>query len=174
MKKTIVLLAVLVVAAASATAIDLSVGANAYYASAIQPSDVRDARPGGLAASDFAFGGEARLFIGSLTGSAVAVFMPGSDFQSPQFRVMTDAGLSIQVAILRAGLGIGPDFGVSLGGSTSAARLGGNLRATADLVLGDFSVGLSWFSLISFDRASIADAFRNPYGFLGVTLLKSL
>lgn len=174
MKRYLVVLLILLSVASAASAFDFYLGANAHYASAIQPAEVRDARPAGLAPSDFAFGGEARLYLNALTGSASAIFVPGSSFQAPRFRVMTDVGLSLQLAILRAGIGIGPDFGIAFGETTETARLGGNMRLTGDIVLGDLSLGVSWYSLISFNRQSIADAFRNPYGFLGVSLLKRL
>jgi hypothetical protein len=80
----------------------------------------------------------------------------------------------MQIAIVRASIGLGPDFGLAFGEGVQKARLGGNLGLTGDVVLGDLSVGLSWFSLISFTRESIADVFRNPYGFLGVTALFKL
>lgn len=174
MKRLLAVLFITLSIAGVASAFDFYLGANAHFASAIQPAEVREARPSGLAPSDFAFGGETRLYLNAITGSASAIFLPGSSFQAPRFRVMTDVGLSLQLAILRAGIGIGPDFGIAFGESTETARLGGNLRLTGDIVLGDLSLGLSWYSLISFNRESIAEAFRNPYGFLGISLLKRL
>lgn len=174
MKRITLFVALIVVAAAALPAADLLLGPNVYYASAIEPADIREARPDRIVASDFALGAETRLYLRAIQGSAVAVFTPGSSFRAPRLRVMTDIGLSLKLAFLRAGIGMGPDFGIAFGETTEAGRLGGNIRLTGDIELGDLSIGLSWYSLISFDRASIAEAFRNPYGFLGLTVLKKL
>jgi hypothetical protein len=153
----------------------LYVGGNAYYAGVIRPQDVQQADPAGITLADFAFGGEARLLLGSIWGSAVGVYLPGNQVLPHRLHILLDAGLAIDLLFLRFGVGLGPDFGLALGNEGSRPyRAGANLRLTGDLMLGDLSVGLSWVSRIEFTRESIANAFRNPYGFLGVTLLTKL
>lgn len=174
MKRILLLAILLLVAVGMASALDFWVGANLHYASVIEPEEVKSIRPAGLAPSDFAFGGEARLYMDALTGSATAVFLPGSSFAQPRVGVLTDIGLTLEIPLIRAGLGVGPNFTVAFGDTTQALRAGANLRATADVVLGDFSLGLSWFSRVQLTGQSLAEAFRNPNGFLGLTIMQKL
>jgi len=174
MKKLLLVLLLAMTITGMASALDFWIGGNVHYASIIQPQDVRDARPDGLAASDFALGAESRLYLNALTGSAVATFLPGSTFEAPRVALLTDVGLTFEVPLIRAGLGVGPNFFVAFGEETQATRAGANLRATADVVLGDLSLGLSWFSNIEFTGQSVGEAFRNPSGYLGITILQKL
>ncbi len=73
---------------------------------------------------------------------------------------------------MHAGVGIGPNFGFEFcNGATQVFRTGANLRLTGDIVIGPVLLGLNWVSEIQFTRASITDAFMNPYGKLGISLL---
>jgi hypothetical protein len=174
MKKLLLVLVLAVAVTGVASALDFWIGGNVHYASVIQPDDVKETRPDELVASDFALGAESRIYLNAVTGSAVATFLPGSTFRAPRLALLTDVGLTLQVPLLRAGLGVGPNFLVAFGDETQAARAGANLRATADVVLGDLSLGLSWFTNVEFTGQSIGEAFSNPSGYLGITILQKL
>jgi hypothetical protein len=76
---------------------------------------------------------------------------------------------------VHAGIGIGPNFGLEFGNNAAEFfRTGANARVTADIILGPVLVGVNWISEVQFTRASIADAFVNPYGKLGLSLLFAL
>ena len=155
-----------------AFSLDLYLGPTAYYASVIQPQSVKNLSGSGLSLSDFAVGGDARLIAGPLWGGVVGLFQPGTSSLPNQLQFMLDAGVGLKLLFLRAALGIGPDFGVAFGnGSTQAFRAGANLRLTGDILLGKVSLGLSWISRVEFTQQSLADAFTNPYGMLGVAVL---
>ncbi|MFP4375554.1 MAG: hypothetical protein ACLFP4_00800 [Spirochaetales bacterium] len=174
MKKLLVVLVLVVAVTGMASAMDFWIGGNAHFASVIQPDDVKNVRPEGLAPSDFAFGAEGRLYLNALTGSAVATFLPGSSFRAPRVALLTDVGLTLELPLIRAGIGVGPNFLVAFGDDTQAARAGANLRATADVVLGELSLGLSWFTNVELTGQSIGEAFSDPSGFLGITILQKL
>ncbi len=163
MKKTLILVLILISVTMSTSALSLWIGPNAYYASAITPDSVSESSVSKVTIEDLAFGGEARLYLGALTGSISAEYLG-----SKKILILTDAGLNLELLLFRLGLGLGPNYGISLDGGKS--KLGGNLRATAEVKLGGIAAGLSWVSMVEFDKSSIADAFKNPYGFLGVTL----
>ncbi len=163
MKKTIIVLLILLSVAISAPALSLWVGPNAYYAKAIVPDSVTKSNISDIKIDDLAFGAEARLYLGPIEGSVSAEYLG-----SKKILILTDAGLSLDILLFRLGLGLGPNFGITLDGGKAA--MGGNLRATAEIKLGSIAAGLSWISLVEFNQSSIADAFNNPYGFLGATL----
>lgn len=147
-------------------------GMDIYYASLVRPADVVALDTAGLNLADFAFGGEARLIVDPFWGSALGLYAPGDANLPHHVDILLDAGLGLTLGIVHAGVGIGPNFGLEFGNSaTQLFRAGANLRVTGDVVLGPFLVGLNWISEIQFTRASIADAFMNPYGKLGVSVL---
>ncbi|MCX7027605.1 MAG: hypothetical protein NT061_09015 [Spirochaetes bacterium] len=149
-------------------------GMDVYYASLVRPVDVVALDTAGLNMADFAFGGEARSIIDPFWGSAIGLYTPGDVNLPHHIDILLDAGLGLSLSIAHAGVGIGPDFGLEFGnGATQFFRTGANLRLTGDVVIGPFLLGLNWVSEIAFTRASIADAFMNPYGKLGVSLLYS-
>ena len=163
MKKITIMILILAGIAVSASALSVWVGPNAYYGKAITPDSVTASSVPNVKLEDLAFGAEGRLYLGPLAGSVSAEYLG-----SKKIIILTDAGLNLNLLIFRFGLGIGPNFGIDLNGGKGA--LGGNLRATAELKLGRIAAGLSWFSMVEFNKASIAEAFKNPYGFLGATL----
>ena len=156
----------------SAFALDIYGGAHVYYASLIRPADVVTMDTAGLNIADFTLGGEVRLIAGSFWAGGLGTYTPGDINLPHRIDVLLDGGLGLSLGIVRAGIGIGPNFGLELGENTTRLfRTGANIRLTGDVVLGPFLVGLNWISKVDFTRASIADAFRNPYGQLGVSLL---
>ncbi len=163
MKKITIMILILAGIAVSASALSVWVGPNAYYGEAITPDSLTTSNLSNVGFDDLAFGAEGRLYMGPLAGSISAEYL-GSN----KIVILTDAGLNLNLLIFRFGLGIGPNFGVDLDGGEGA--LGGNIRATAELKLGGFAAGLSWYSMVEFNKSSIADAFNDPYGFIGATV----
>ncbi len=162
MKKLTMGLFILISITVSASALSLWIGPNVYYGKAITP-DNAESDISNVTFGDLAFGAEGRLYMGPLAGSVSAEYLGGNDFL-----ILTDAGININFLFLRLGLGMGPNFGSSLDGGTTS--LGGNIRATAELKLGGIAFGLSWHSMVEFNKDSITDAFKDPYGFLGATM----
>ncbi len=163
MKKLTILVLIFAGIAVSASAMSFWVGPNAYYGRAITPDSVTGANVSSITLKDLAFGAEGRLYLGPLAGSISAEYLG-----SKKILLLADAGLNLKLLFFRFGLGIGPNYKIKLGGGNAA--LGGNLRATAEIQLGGLAAGLSWFSMVEFNKASIAEAFNNPYGFLGATV----
>jgi len=175
MKRILIAALLCVMLPLGAFAAGLYGGMDIYYASLIRPADIIAMDTAGFNMADLAFGGEARLIVDPFWGSAIALYRPGDINLPHHFDILLDAGLGLSLGIVHAGIGIGPNFGLEIGnGATQLFRAGANLRLTGDVVLGPFLLGLNWVSEIEFTRASIAEAFRNPYGQLGVSLLYGL
>ena len=173
-KKLLIIVSLLTVPMA-AFALDLYVGPTAYYATAVQPQSVASISPSSLSLSDFAIGADARLYAGPLWIGGVGLLQPGTTALPTQMQLITDVGLGLKLLFLRAAVGVGPDFGLAFGGnSTQVANAGANIRVTGDVVLGKFSLGLSWISRVQLTAQSLSQALSNPYGSLGVALLFKL
>ncbi len=160
-KKILYLMIVLLSISITVSAADFWLGPNAFYAAPINPQDVTASSVSGIGIEDLAFGAEGRLYMKSLSLSVNAEYLGNKNIY-----LLSDVGLNIDLFLFRFGLGLGPNLGINLNGGKPS--LGGNLKALAEVKLGGFSVGLTWFSMIEFNKSSIADAFKNPYGFLGV------
>lgn len=172
MKKTAIALLLCLILPLGAFALDLYGGVNIYYVSMVRPDDVVAMDTAGLNAADFALGGEMRLIAGPFWAGSVATFAPGDANLPHRVDFIFDGGLGFALGIVHAGIGIGPNFGLEIGDNSSTMfKTRANLRLTGDIVLGPFLAGVNWISKVDFSRASIADAFRNPYGQLGVSLL---
>lgn len=175
MKKSLIVLLLCAIVPFGAFALDFYVGGNAYYSSLLRPADVEALDKDGLTIADFSFAGEARLTSGLFWASAVGMYTPGDANLPHRLALVLDGGIGLQIAIFRAGIGIGPNVGVAFGdGTFDWTQTGANLRATADVVLGPVLVGLNWINQVEFTRGSIEDAFANPYGQLGLTVLFKL
>ena len=175
MKRMVVALLLCMILPFGAFALGFYVGPNIYYASLIRPADVVAMDTAGLNLADFALGGEARLIAGPFWGSAMGLYAPGDVNLPHHIDILLDAGLGLELGPVHAGVGIGPNFGLEFGNNAAQLfRTGANLRVTGDVVLGPVLLGLNWISEVQFTRASIADAFVNPYGKLGVSVLFGL
>ena len=172
MKRFIPVLLMALAIPLSGFALDLYVGGNVYYASFIQPADIRAIDLADLNMADVAMAAEARLIWGPIWGSAIASLTPADVNMPLRVDLLLDSGIGVQLGMFRLGAGMGPTYGVEIGSNAiNYFKLGANMRLTGDLMLGPVSLGLSWLSKIEFTRASIIEAMRNPYGQLGVALL---
>lgn len=105
-----------------------------------------------LTAENFTFGADARFNFALLEVNALALFTPGEDTE-PEIDLYANAGLSVSLLnLLRVGASIGPNFtfyvgedGIYGGPESEDAILEAalNLRLTADVELGDLSIGAS-------------------------------
>lgn len=175
MKRIVFVLLLCLLLPLSAFAFDIYAGVDAFYTSIIRPADVVAIDTAGLNLADFAFGGETRLIVGMFWGSVMGTYAPGDVNLPHHIDVLLDAGLGLALGPVHAGVGVGPNFGFAFGNNSAEFfRTGANLRLTGDIVLGPVLLGLNWVSEVQFTYASIADAFMNPYGKLGVSLLYKL
>lgn len=175
MKRMVVLFVVLTVVAGGAFGIEFWFGPNAYYSELLEPADVRNADTSELKISDFSYGAELRTYIGLFTASAVGVYLPGGALEVDRMLVMTDFGVNVKLLFLRAGISIGPDFGIAFEEAGAVGgRSGGNLRLTGDIVLGNLSLGLAWVNRIALTAEGVAGATRETEGYLGITVLGRL
>jgi hypothetical protein len=105
-----------------------------------------------LRPEDFTFGADARFNFALIEVNTLALFTPG-ETTDPQIDLYANAGLSVSLLnLLRVGASIGPNFtfyvgddGITGGPDSGDAILEAalNLRLTADVELGDLSIGAS-------------------------------
>ena len=136
--------------------------------------DVTTIQTTGVGLTDFTFGAEARLKFGLFQGGASLLYYPGVSYNS--IKALTDIGLSLDVAILRLGVGLGPNLAVNLGsGAAAPVNVGVNLKLSADVNLGSLSIGLVGFYVLNdfSDFSNLGSVFsRLPW--LGVTAMVKL
>ena len=148
----------------------LQVGGTALYNYPLVEDSSSD-----ISASDFTFGADARLKILLFQASGLALFTPGTDLSPANLDLFLDGGITFDVLMFRLGLGAGPNFRVPLGeGSTSGFGL--NVKATADLMLGDLSLGLTYLNKFELDFEQAGELLDQNYsqGLFGISLLFSL
>jgi hypothetical protein len=86
-------------------------------------------------------------------------------------RLLTDIGLTLNLAIVRLGAGIGPNFYIPLEGSASGVPVGLNVKGAVDVQLGNISLGLvGYYYLASLSDLSLG-LFETAQPWLGLTLL---
>ena len=176
MKRLLIVIAVLLVPAALFA--QVQVGATALYNF---PYFADDTTPAEISASDFTFGADARIRIFVFQASALALFTPGYtdalDNEVPgNIDLIVDGGLSFDILFFRLGLGVGPSLRVNLGSGGDTTGLGLNVKATADVMLGGLSVGLSYLNQFEFDFADASQLLDQDYtkGLIGLSVLFSL
>jgi len=107
------------------------------YLQDIQPSD----QPFLL---HLALGGEARLKLSLLEGSALVLYELDNAFD-----VYLDVGVSLDLALLTIGAGIGPNFIIQADpDAPEPTSFGFNGRVHADLNLGDIKISAYWLILV--------------------------
>jgi hypothetical protein len=170
MKKLIVVLMIALLPTL-AFALDFQVGGTAMYKGLLE--DITKG-PSSLSFDDFTFGAEARLSLGLLQGAAAVLYYPG-DSGSSTLVALTDIGVTVNLAIVRLGAGIGPNFYIPLdGGTVDGVPVGLNLKGAVDVQLGGISLGLvGYYYLASLDDLN-ADLFETAQPWLGLTVLFKL
>jgi len=145
MRKLILILAVLVILPVAVFA-EWGIGAAAFYKSPVllgQPVDISN-----LNVDQFTFGGDLRLKLSWFQAEALVLYSAG-DVDS--LSAYLDAGLALDIAILRLSLGAGPIFTYNFGES-SPMQAGLNGKVGADIKLGPISFGLSYIMALNFDN----------------------
>ncbi len=169
MKKLIVVLMIALLPA-MAFALDFQIGGTAMYKGLLEDieSGVSD-----VGLDDFTFGAEARLNFGLIQGAAAVLYYP--DEVAPSLVALTDIGLTVNLAIVRLGAGIGPNFYIPLSDDgPKGVPVGFNLKGAVDLQLGGISVGLvGYYYIASFEDLG-PELFQTAQPWLGLTVLFKL
>jgi hypothetical protein len=163
MKKLIIVLMIALLPTL-AFALDFQVGGTAMYKGMLE--DIQSGVTN-IGFDDFTFGAEARLSLGLLQGAAAVLYYPG-DY--PAIVALTDIGVTVNLAIVRLGAGIGPNFYIPLEG-TAPLPVGLNLKGAVDLQLGNISLGLVGYYYVASLSELNADLFHTAQPWLGLTVL---
>ena len=174
MKRFLIVLLILLLPAAVFA--QVQIGATALY----NFPYFEDAGPSEIDLSDFTFGADARVRLFIFQASALALFTPGytdalNNDVPGNIDLILDGGLSLDVLLFRLGLGVGPSLRVNLGG-TDPYGIGLNVKATADVMLGSFAIGLTYLSQFELDSSDATQLLDQDYtkGLLGLSVLFSL
>jgi hypothetical protein len=145
---------------------DFQLGATALYTGDITRIDRHQP-----SVSDFLFGLDARAKLWIFQLGTTPLYLPDQS----SFYVMNDLGLSLDIWFLRVGAGIGPNFLFSMGGEDETMLTDWNLRATTEIKLGSFSIGVAAWYLMSSpsDLKYFRDIIKDP-PFVSITALIKL
>jgi hypothetical protein len=166
MKKTLLLVLVLAFIPLLAFA-ELGLGASAFLNNPVligQDPDVSALREGG-----FTFGADARFKLSLLQLEALGLISVGDSTTS--IDLYADAGLALDLAILRLSLGAGPTLFFVLNDSTDSVLAGYNVKANADVKLGRISVGLSYIMGLIVENGLFNVQLDKSTGMLGANVL---
>ncbi len=145
MKKLAWMLVVLSMAPAAIFA-QLGIGGAAFYKSPVllgQPIDL-----GNHNVDQFSFGGDLRYKLGCFQAEGLLLYSAGN---VSSLATYLDAGIGLDVAILRLSLGAGPNFNANFG-AARPVQAGFNAKIGADITIGQMSVGLSYLMALSIDN----------------------
>lgn len=162
MRRKILILAALVLLPVTLFA-QLGIGPAAYYKSPVLLGQSVDSDE--LNVDQFSFGGDLRFKFSLLQLQALALYSASEDVKS--LDIFLDAGLALDIAILRLSAGAGPNF-IYIFGESSPVRAGLNGKIGADLMLGNISVGLSYIMVLNIDDGIDLDTSA---GLLGAQVL---
>ena len=169
MKKLIVVLVIALLPVLAFADVDFQLGATGMYKGLLEDITSGTADIG---LDDFTFGAEARLNFGLIQGAAALLYYP--DDLTPSLVALTDIGLTLNLAIVRLGVGIGPNFYIPLGGKVDGVPIGLNLKGAVDLQLGKLSLGVVGYYYLASLSDLNADLFTTAQPWLGLTLLYKL
>ena len=161
MRKLVLVLCVLAILPVAAFA-EWGFGGAAFYKSPVllgQPIDTSNVN-----VNQFSFGGDLRLKIAWFQAEGLLLYSAG-DAQS--LNMYLDAGLALDVAILRLSIGAGPTLCDNFGQS-SPMQAGLNAKVSADFKLGPISVGASY--IMALNLANGVNV-QTSSGLLGVQIL---
>ena len=161
MKKLALLLIVLAILPAVIFA-QLGIGATALYKSPVLLGQKPDLDNHNV--DQFSFGGDLRFVVGPFQAEGLLLYSAGT---TSSFTAFLDAGLALNLAILKFSLGAGPNF-IDNFGATRPVQAGLNARLGADVMLGPVSVGLTY--IMSLSLANGVDVSTGS-GLLGAQVL---
>ena len=161
MRKLVLVFCVLAILPVAAFA-EWGFGGAAFYKSPVllgQPIDTSNVN-----VNQFSFGGDLRLKIAWFQAEGLLLYSAG-DAQS--LNMYLDAGLALDVAILRLSIGAGPTLYYNIGQS-SPVQAGLNAKVGADIKLGPISVGASYIMALNLSNGVNV---QTSTGLLGVQVL---
>lgn len=161
MKRLFLILAIVAILPVAVFA-EWGIGGAAFYKSPVllgQPVDIAN-----LNVDQFSFGGDVRLKVGWFQAEGLLLYSAG-DVNS--LNVFLDAGVALDLAIIRLSLGAGPNFTNNFGQSP-AVQAGLNAKIGADIKLGPISFGLSY--IMALDISNGIDISTSS-GLLGAQIL---
>jgi len=161
MKKLILILLVTMILPVAVFA-DVGIGGAAFFKSPVligQPVVT-----GSLNVDQLSFGGDLRLKLGWFQAEALLLYSAGA---SSSLNMYLDAGIALDVAIVRLSVGAGPNLATNFGGSP-AVQAGLNAKVGADLMLGPISVGAAYIMSLDLDNGI---SLKTSSGLLGVNVL---
>jgi hypothetical protein len=141
MRRMVLILAVVAIAVIlpAAAFADLGIGGAVFGKSPVLVGQSNDTN--NLNVSQFSLGGDLRLKLSWFQAEALVLYASGSGVNS--LDTYLDAGVAVDLSILRLSLGVGPNF-VFNAGNNSGAQVGLNAKIGADAMFGPVSVGLSY------------------------------
>jgi hypothetical protein len=161
MRKFILILAALAILPVAVFA-DFGVGAAAFYKSPVLLGQSIDGA--NLNVNQFSFGGDVRFKLGWFQAEGLVLYASG---EVDSLNAYLDAGIALDVAILRLSLGAGPNFTYNFGES-SPFQAGLNAKVGADVMLGPVSIGASYIMVMNL-KSGIH--ISTSSGLLGVQIL---
>jgi hypothetical protein len=164
MKKTIIVLALVLAIIPAMAFADFQIGVVGLYPST--PIGFLDSSTN-ISASDLAYGLESRLKIWIFQGAISAFYAPAIE----TVYMYTDVGLALDLLFVRIGAGVGPVIAADTqgGGTTS---LGWNLKTTFDINLGNLGLGVILYSPMA-DLSDLSYILQNyaDNSYVAVTLM---
>ena len=169
MRKIVLTLVVLVILPAAVFAdspspISWGIGPAVFYKSPVligRPVDTNK-----LNVDQLRFGGDLRFKLSLFQAEALVLYASGNGVTS--LNTYLDAGLAVDIAIVRLDLGVGPSY-IYNSGNGSGVQAGFNAKLGADLLLGPISVGASYIMDLNINHG--VQSRHRLSGLLGLNVL---
>ncbi len=128
--------------------------------------------PGEATEGEMSFGIDARLRIGLFEGSLISISNPFAADDHQQTMVMLNGGVNFNLQPVILGASLGANY-IYEEGAEDPDRFGANAKVSADLMIGDFSIGAYYVSMMdSFDDFSLSEF--TEAGYIGLSALYKL
>lgn len=176
MKKIMLIVALIVLPLAAFA--DFQIGGAAYLNIPLTPGQNAIEEASGFEFGDLLFGADVRFNLSIFQAQATVFYSGAEDTEPPtpaSLGVYTDLGIVIDLVLVRLGLGVGPNVSFILEDVTNPTQIGANVKASAEIVLGNLSIGLNFVTLIeNLAVDDVAAAFKEPTGYFGISVLYKL
>ncbi len=162
MKKAIILIIILFIPLAAFA--EVQFGPTAFYNFPLISNDqFHPPEAGKVNASNFTFGADFRLKLGLLQVGAMGLFTPGVVFPDPTAGTITipasmdvflDAGIAIDLLLIRLGIGAGPNLTLFFEDAPTVSDTvssGVNIKAIVDVLFENLSIGVIYLNQFDFD-----------------------
>ncbi len=178
MKKIMLIVALIVLPLAAFA--DFQIGGAVYLNIPFTEGQIEiEDESGGIELGDLLFGADVRFNLSIFQAQATVFFSGAEENTEPptpaSLGVYTDLGIVIDLVLIRLGLGVGPNVSFILEDVTNPTQIGANVKASAEIVLGNLSIGLNFVTLIeNLAVDDVAAAFKEPTGYFGISVLYKL